>query len=171
MIRMKAIGAIALLLVALTGSAIVTLADHGGGSRDPLGALKRAITAATAPALTTQQETDLATLITNFKNAQPTEPDEALETAREAFDAAIIAGNASAAATAATAIATRQAQLSEARLKAVATFELAVLANLQTGGQLAPLRAKYDDERVLDLVGSLIGGGPGGPGGGGRGGR
>jgi hypothetical protein len=169
MIRTKFIGAIALLLVALSASAIVSLADHGP-SREPLSALKRAITAANAPALTAQQETDLTTLITTFKNALPTEPDAALVAAREAYDAAILAGNLTAAQTAATAIATRQAQLSDVRLKAEAAFEITVLANLQTGGQLAPLAVKYDDERILDIVGSLVGhgGGPGGGPGGGR---
>ncbi|MFN0088023.1 MAG: hypothetical protein ACKVX9_21700 [Blastocatellia bacterium] len=171
MIRTKFIGAIALLLVALSASAVISLADHGP-SRDPLGILKRAITAANAPALTAQQEVDLNTLITAFKAAQPTEPDTVLEAARDAYDAAILAGNLAASQTAATAIAARLAQLSEARLKAEAQFEITVLANLQTGGQLAPLRAKYDDERVLDIVGSLAGrDGPGGPGGGGRRGR
>lgn len=157
-----------MLFVALTASAIVSLANQGP-SRDPLGALKRAIAAANAPALTAQQETDLNALITAFKAALPTEPDAALDAAREAYDAAILAGNLTGAQTAATAIATRQAQLSEARLKAEAQFEITVLANLQTGGQLAPLAVKYDDERILDIVGSLVGhGGPGGGPGGGR---
>lgn len=163
MIKNRFTGATALLFCALALSAITVLADRGP-TRDPLGVLKRAITQANAPALTTQQETDLNTLITNFKNSQPSEPDEALEAARDAYDAAILALNLTTAQSQATAIATRQAQLSDARLKAEAQFKIAVLTNLQSGGQLALLRQQFSDDRVLDIVGSLIGGRGFGPG-------
>jgi hypothetical protein len=151
----------ALLICALALSSFMALADHGP-TRDPLGVLKRAITQANAPALTAQQETDLNTLITNFRNAQPTEPDEALEAARDAYDAAILALDLTAAQTQATAIAARQAQLADARLKAEAQFKIAVLTNLQSGGQLALLRQQFSDDRVLEIVSSLIGRGFGG---------
>ena len=111
MITSRFISIIAMLLAALAASAAMV----SGGSnqtRDPLGALKRAITQANAPALTTQQETDLNALITSYRSTQPTEPDEALEAARDAFNAAILAGNLSAAQAQATVIATRSAQLS-----------------------------------------------------------
>jgi hypothetical protein len=152
----------ALLLCALAASAIMALADHNGQTRDPLGVLKRAIIAAAAPALSAAQETALTALITNYKAALPTEPDATLEAARDAYDAAILAGNLATAQTQATAIATRQAQLSDARLKAEAQFKITVLANLQAGGQLAALRQRYEDDRVLDIVSSLIGRGGGG---------
>ena len=139
--------------------------------RDPLAGLKRAITRANAPALTTQQETDLTALITAYRDAQPDEPDAQLETARDAFDAAIPAGNATAATTAAQAIATRSAALTLARLQAQATFEIAVRNNLNSGGQLTPLTTALGSEGVLRLLESLAGGhGFGGPGGGGPGG-
>lgn len=156
-VRLAGIG---LLLICILSSA-TSFADQGR-ERDPLAGLKRAISQANAPTLTTQQETDLTTLITNFKNALPDEPDAALEAARDAFDAAILAGNATAAATAATAIANRTAVLLNDRLKAEATFQLAVLTLLKNGGQLAPLTTKYGDDRVLDIVRSLNGGGFGG---------
>lgn len=166
MIRSKFINA-ALLFCALAVSTTMTFAQHGPGgpggpggqTRDPLSALKRAITQATAPSLTTQQETDLTALITAYKDAQPDEEDAALVAAREAYAAALLAGNLASAQAQAKIIATRQAALSEARLNAAATFTLAALANLQTGGQLAALKTKFGDERTLNLVQSLIGGG------------
>src|ERR1041384_6535036 len=95
--------------------------------RDPLAGLKRAITRANAPALTTQQETALTALITAYRDALPDGEDAQLEAAREAFEAAILARNATAATTAAQTIATRTAALTLAALQAQATFEIAVL--------------------------------------------
>jgi hypothetical protein len=157
----------ALLFCALIASTTMAFAQHGHGgpggpqgqTRDPLGALKRAITQASAPALTTQQETDLTALITAFKATLPAEEDATLEAAREAFDAALLAGNLATAQTQATAIATRQAQLSDARLKAVAKFVIDALTILKNGGQFAALQTKFGDERTLHLVESLAGGG------------
>jgi hypothetical protein len=144
--------------------AATALAQH---QRDPLAGLKRAITRANAPALTTQQETALTALITAYRDALPDGEDAQLEAARDAFEAAILARNATAAATAAQAIATRTAALTLARLQAEATFEIAVLNNLNSGGQLTPLTTAIGNEGVLRLVGSLAGGhGFGGPGGG-----
>jgi hypothetical protein len=151
----------ALLLGVFVASAIGAWADHNGRTRDPLGLLKRAITTAAAPELTAAQETALTTLITNYKATLPTGDDTALEAARDAYDAALLAGNLAAAQTQATAIAMRQAQLSDARLKGEAQFKIAALANLQAGGQLAILRQRFEDDRVLDIVGSLIGRGGG----------
>ncbi|MBI1759878.1 MAG: hypothetical protein HYR56_00440 [Acidobacteria bacterium] len=157
----------ALLFCALIASTTMTFAQHGpdgsqGQTRDPLGALKRALTQASAPALTTQQETDINALITAFKAAQPTDGDATLEAARDAFDAALLAGNLTAAQTQATAIATRQAQLSDARLKTVAKFVIGALTILKNGGQLDALKTKFGDDRTLQLVESLAGGGFGG---------
>lgn len=150
------------LLGLLTMSAFAVGQRHGdgpggNGSRDGLAGLRRAITAANAPALTTTQETALTALITAYRDAQPDEEDAALAAARDAFDAAIIAGNQTAADTAAAQIATRQAELSAARLRALSRFEIAVLANLSSGGQLAPLTAAIGAERVLRLVSALAG--------------
>ena len=167
--QMKSTSLLALLLgVLVLGS---SQASAQSVSRDPLTGLKRAISQASAPALTTQQETDLTALITAYKSAQPDTEDTTLQTARDAFDAAIIAGNLTTAQTQADAIAARQAVLSAARLKLQAKFEIDVLTNLKNGGQLTPLITKFDEDRVLNLVRSLAGGGggiggPGGPGGG-----
>ncbi|HZS09050.1 MAG TPA: hypothetical protein VFD58_29715 [Blastocatellia bacterium] len=154
--RERFVKATALLLCAVIGSAAITLAQRGQ-ARDPLRGLKRALTEAGAAALTADQETQLNTLITNFRNAQPTEPDAALEAARGAFEDAILAGDLAAAQAQATTIANRIAALKNAELQAEAQFEIAVLGLLRSGGQLDSLNQKFGADRVLELVESLIG--------------
>lgn len=161
---------IVLLLSIITVSVTTSLAQQT--QRDPLAGLKRVIMQAGAPALTAQQEADLNTLITNFQNAQPSEPDAALEAARDAFDAAILAGDLAAATAQAAIIATRSAELHNLKLTAEATFEIGVLAVLKSGGQYDTLQQKLGNDRLLALVGSLAGHGfDGGFGGGPRGGH
>jgi hypothetical protein len=65
-------------------------------------------------------------------------------------------------------ISARQAELSNNRLRAEAKFKIDVLANLKTGGQLAPLVEKYGNDRVLAIVDSLAWRGGGHRGGGPR---
>jgi len=166
-LREKLANIAVLMFCVIIGGASVTLANNVS-QRDPLRSLKRAITEANAPALTTDQETQLNTLITTYKDALPDEPDEALEAAREAFDAAILAGNLTEAQAQAAIIATRTAELTNNKLGAEAAFEIGALAVLKTGGQYDPLVTKYGAERVLALVGSLVGRGFGGGPGGGR---
>ncbi len=174
--QVKWIGASMMLLCAIALSVTTAFAQPQRPTRDPLSFLKRAITEANAPALTTAQETELTALITAYRDAQPDEPDAELEAAQDAYNAAILAGNATEAAAQATVIANRIAVLSKARLDLQARFEIAVLANLNNGGQLEPLKTKFG-ERVLGIVRSLaghggrdggFGGGPGGGPGGGR---
>jgi len=155
-LRERFISLTLLLLCAMAGSAILALAQPGQ-QHDPLAFLKRAITEANAPALTAQQETQLNDLITNFRQAQPSGPDDALEAARTAYNNAILAGDLAAAQAQAQVIANRIAALANARLQAEAKFDIDVLAVLKSGGQLDPLRQKFGDDRVLGLVSSLAG--------------
>jgi hypothetical protein len=157
--QVKLAGVAFLLLCLVAAGATTTTAQQ---TRDPLRGLKRAITEANAPALSADQETQLNTLITAYRDALPDEPDAALEAARDAFDAAVLAGALTAAQAQATIIANRTAELTNTRLRAEAAFEIAALASLKTGGQYDPLVAKFGAERVLALVGSLVGRGPGG---------
>lgn len=166
----KLAGIALLMICAVVGSTTMGMAQSGQ-TRDPLKGLKRAISDASAPALTSAQEADLNTLITAYQDAQPDEPDAALETARKAFDAAILAGDQTAANAQAVIISNRAAVLSNARLQAEAKFQIAVLAILKAGSQLDALTQKLGADRLLDLVGSLAGhsggghaGGSGGPG-------
>jgi hypothetical protein len=135
-------------------------------TRDSLGFLKRALTEAGAPALTTDQETQITTLVTAYKAAQPTEPSQALLDARAAYAAAVVAGDAAAAQNQAGIIAGLIAGENNTRLLALAKFGTDVSALLKNGGQLEYLVQKLSAERVLGVIESLVGHGGGGPGGG-----
>lgn len=139
------------------------------GTHDPLGFLKRALTEASAPVLTTEQETQITALITAYNAAQPTEPNQALIDARTAFAAAVVAGDAAAAQTQAGIIAGLIAGENNTRLLALAKFGTDVATILKNGGQLSYLAQKFSPERVLNLIESLVGHGGFGPGGGGFG--
>lgn len=168
------VNSLALLLCVMVGGAISAVAQpQQRPQRDALGFLKRALTEASAPALTAQQETQLTALIASFREAQPDGPDEQLNAARTAYNNALLAGDAATATAQATIIANRSAALTTTRLQADAQFKIAVLAVLKSGGQLDALQQKFGAERVLGIAGSLAGGrgfgGPGGPGGPGHG--
>lgn len=156
--------ATALLLGVMAGQTILGLAAGPGGQRGGgLSSLRRAIAQANATALTTDQETQIAALVTAYRNALPDDDDdEALEAARDAFDAAVLAGNAAGAQAQATVIANLNAAQTAARLNAEATFEIALLALLRTGGQLTPLVTQFGNDRVLSLIDGLLGGSGGG---------
>jgi len=154
--RKRFVSITVLLLCAITGSTTLAL-GRNSQQRDPLRGLKRALTEANAPALTSDQETQLNTLITNFQNALPEEPDATLEAARTAFDDAVLAGNLTAAQAQAQVLANRTAELANARLRAEAQFEISALALLKSGGQLDLLTQRFGNDRLLELIGSLVG--------------
>src|SRR5262245_60940303 len=112
-----------ILICAVAGGVIMAMAQQRP-QHDPLGFLKRAITEANAPALSTDQETQLTTLITNFRSAQPKGPDEALEAAHKALAAAILAGDLAAAQLQIETIKTKGSELSAARMQAMAKFQI-----------------------------------------------
>lgn len=167
--QVRWIGASMMLLCAL---ALSLNTAFGQSQRDPLGQLKRAITQANAPTLTSTQESAITALITAYKDAQPDEPDATIEAARDAYVAAILAGKLADAQAQATIIANQSAVLAKNRLDAQAKFDIDVLTILSNGGQLDPLNTKFGADRVLGLVSSLAGPGGGfdggGPGGGGH---
>ncbi|MGE0128656.1 MAG: hypothetical protein AB7U82_11300 [Blastocatellales bacterium] len=163
--RGKSTIATVLLLCAIVGGAAMVLAQQGPQrrQRDPLGFLKRAITEANAPALTAEQETQLKAQIASFRDAQPDEPDEALHAAHTAYNDAILAGDLATAQAQAAIIANRSAELSNARLQALAKFHVDAQAVLKNGGQWELLKQKFGD-RLVGMIGSLAGGPPfGGP--------
>jgi len=157
----------AFLLLCLTMAATALSQGEHRQQREELGFLKHALTEAGAPALTSEQETQLKTLISNFRSAHHPGPDETLEAARTAYSAALLAGDLTAAQAQATTIAGRTAELSGARLQAATKFQIDALAVLKSGGQLDVLRQKLGDERVVGLIGMFAGVPPfGGPPGG-----
>lgn len=143
-LRMRLVSVTVLLLCVTASGAIIAMARQRP-ERDPLGFLKRVITEANAPALTSEQETQLNTLITASSNARPTEPDEALLSARAAYNSAILAGDLATAQAQAPAIANRIAELATSRLRAQAKFQIDLLNVLKSGGQLEPLKQKFGD--------------------------
>ena len=134
-------GATAVLLCALVGSATLAQAQRGP-QHDPLGFLKRAITEANAPALTTQQETQLTDLINAFHQGRTHTPDQTLQNSHKADATAILAGDQSAAQAAAATIASRTAELSSARLQAETKFRSDIVNLLKSGGQFGPQRVE-----------------------------
>jgi len=161
------IKAVALAMLALVMA--TTFALGQGRTADPYAALKRALTQAAAPALSTAQETALTALVNEFKAALPDEDDEVLDNAREAYDAAIIAGDLAAAQAQISIITNRTAQLQDARMQAQAKFSIGALSVLKTGGQYDLLVAKYGSDRVLGMITMLTGRGGKGPDGPGEG--
>lgn len=154
--KMSLLGGTAFLICALlTNLALASTQQRG--TRDPLGFLKRALTDAGAPALTTDQETQITAAVTAFRAAQPDEPSQALLDAKAAFDAAVLAGNLAAAQTQAGIISGLIAAENNARLLALAKFATDVRTILSNGGQLAYLTQKYDAQRVVGIIESLAG--------------
>jgi len=145
-----------LLFCAIAGLSTMALAQQGR-TRDPLAFLKRAITEANAPALTADEETQLTTLITNFRQAQPHGPNQQLLDARKAYNNAVLAGDLDTAQTQAGIISGLMAAQSRSGLTARAKFDTDALAALKNGGQLDALAQKFGNQRVLMLIGSLAG--------------
>jgi len=173
-LRMRLVSVTVLLLCATASSAIIAKAQQRP-QRDPLEFLKRVITEANAPALSSEQEARLKTLIADSRNARPTEPDEALLSARAAYNNAILEGDLATAQAQAQVIAGRIAELAATRMQARTKFQIDVVNVLKSGGQLEPLKQKFGD-RLPRIIGFLAGGPPfggrpfggpwGGPGGG-----
>jgi len=138
---------------------------------NPLGMLERALQQASAPALTTDQQNALTSLITAFRSSLPKPgQDTALVNAQNAYDNAILSKDANGAANAAAAIAAENSNLESARLLAAANSEISALGML-TSDQIAALQSKLGTTGLVRVLGTLFGG-PGmfaGPGGRGRG--
>ena len=159
-LRGRVITSNSLLLGLILGVATIAQAQRGE-PHEHLGFLKRVLNEAGATALTSDQETQLNTLITNFRNAQPKDKDETLEAARTAYSNAIIAGDLAAAQAQAAIISGQQTAHLNARAQGIAKFQIDVLAVLKGGGQLDVLRQKLGDERLVRMIGGLAGeGGP-----------
>ena len=137
-------------------------AASGQMTRDPLAFLKQALNKAGAAALTSDQETALNSLITNFRSAnQPTSDQTTqLQAAREAYATAILAKNSGAAATAADSLAGLLAIRQRAMLEAEAGFQVQALSDL-SNDQVSALVNSIGNNGVLRVLQSLIGPRPG----------
>lgn len=136
--------------------------DVSGSAQAPdmLGSLKATLADAGASALTSDQATQIQTLITDFHTATaPT-----VSAARLAYDNYILAGNVTSAAALIQTLTSEQAVQDLARMQALVTYSVGVVNVLQSG-QLSLLQQKLGADSLVLLIQSLAGG-PGGPGGG-----
>lgn len=130
---------------------------------DLLGPLKNALQAAGAPELTTDQETSIKNLITNFRAAnQPVPPDGNAQADRLKYDEAILSGNTAAVSAQINKMVSYQVGQISARMNAEAAFTMAVVQVL-TADQVNLLQKRMGSGGLVGMLQSLAGG-PGGPG-------
>lgn len=155
-------------------SALMAQPQHQPGApgppqHDSLAGLKRSLTEAGAPALSTQQEQQLTQLIETARENHPKGPNEIMEAARRAYDNAIVAGNLAAANAQAAIIAQQISTDVNTHLQAEAKFKIDAL-NVVKGNanQITALTQRFGTAGLSHLLNSLAGGpgrpdGPGGP--------
>jgi hypothetical protein len=136
-----------------------------GAPVSPLTRLARVLEQAGAPALGTDEQTQLTTLITNFRSANaPQPPSDAVKTAHQNFDNAILSGDSTGAASQVAILVNNQSTEATARMQAQANFAIEVIKILRANGQVDPLLKQIGEAGVVRLAMSLAGG----PGVGGR---
>ena len=171
-VRVVMVGLI--LMGLITGGFALLMAQPSPSTpRDPLAPLKRALAAANAPALTTQQEDQLNSLITAFQagRTQPG-PDATIKAAQQAYDNAILAGDLATAQSQAGILANQITSHMTSRLQAETSFKVQVVNSLKTNGdQLNLLVQHFGADRVSRMLSMLAGFGRRGPGPGFKGGR
>lgn len=156
-IVLKVVTLLCLILLGLQGS---NAQDRT--QRDQLAGLKRALSEAGATALSTDQETALKTLITDYQASRAAStPDATLVAAQTAYETAILAGDLATASAQASIIATRKAALELAELQAEAKFKTSFL-NTLTAAQLNALKTRFGTSGLLRLLGGDSGFGGGG---------
>ena len=127
---------------------------------DHLTRLKRALQVAGAAALSSDQETQINSLITSFRASHtPPTPNPSVQSARAAFDNAILSGNYDTAS--ANIIAQNMATQTATRLQEGANFAISVVRALSKD-QVSQLVTRFGNVRAVQLLESLAGGpGPG----------
>ena len=130
-----------------------------GARGNPLAMLQASLQQAGAAALTTDQTTQLTSLITAFRSNQPKPgQDTVLTGARNDLDNAILSGNTAGVTAAATAIASEQSKVQYQQILAEASFEISALGVLTTS-QVTALQGKLGTTGLVrGVLGSMIGG-------------
>ena len=138
-------------------AAVAATAQTVRPTPDSLRGLKRALESASAPALSSQQEEQLKTLIQQFRESRKSqEPDAALGAARKAYQEAILAGDAAAANAQAQTIANLVAVHSSESLKAESGLAIQALAIIKSNPQqYDALVQKFGNSGVSRLMSSL----------------
>jgi hypothetical protein len=157
--KMKVFISVGVLAAACLLSVLPLLAQNTAKipARDLLMPLKKALEAAGAPALTGTQETELNTLIKDFRsNKVPQTPSADMKAARLAYENAILSGDAVSAGKQITAIVDNNAARETARLNAIAKFAVTALSVLKTNpDQTKLLQKQFGDRGVVRIIESL----------------
>jgi hypothetical protein len=125
---------------------------------NPLGMLERALQQVGATALSSDQVTQLTSLVTSFRSNLPKPGQDAtLISAQTAYDNDVLSGNSSDAATQAGIIAAENSKLESARLQAEANSEISALGIL-TSDQITALQSKLGTTGLVRVLGTLFGG-------------
>ncbi len=159
--------AIALCMVAMLAGTALAQGRMGrmgqGQPQNLLMPLKNALQNAGAVALSSDQETKISTLITNFRAAnQPAAPSADVQAARLKYDDAILAGQTAVASAQIPILVANQTSQASSRLMSDAAFAMAVVQVL-TPDQVSTLVNRMGSGGVVRMVESLAGG-PGGMG-------
>jgi Spy/CpxP family protein refolding chaperone len=129
-----------------------------GAQGNPLAMLQRSLQQAGAAALTSDQTTQLTSLITAFRSNQPKPgQDTVLTGARTALDSAILSGDTNGVSNAATTIAGEMSKIQYQQTVAEANFEISALAVLTTS-QVTALQTKLGTTGLVRVLGSMVGG-------------
>jgi hypothetical protein len=130
---------------------------QGNARRNPLIFLERAIQKSGAPTLTSDQQSQLESLIRNYRSAQKTTGrDPAVQSAGRNLESAVLSGNSANATTAADALARALASDLPKHLEARANFEAQAFGILRP--QATALQQNIGNRGMLALLGSLAGG-------------
>ncbi len=136
-------------------------AAQAAGQGNSLVRLENALQAASAAALSSDQETQINALITSFRSSHtPPTPDPAVQSARTAFDSAILGGSYDAAS--ANTILQARASNEATRMQELGNFAVSVVKVLSKD-QINSLVTKFGAPRVVALIESMSfpGRGPG----------
>jgi len=151
---------LAFVLPGMSMAQAVMYSGQSDQTPDYLRPLKQALANAGATALTSDQETAIQTLITNFRTSTESTP----SATRLAYDNDILTGNVAGAIALIPALNAEQAQQEQARQEAEISFAAAVVKALSSA-QLSALQQKLGADDTVRLIQSLAGGPGGGHGG------
>jgi len=153
----KGFSMVLILCLGAGSLAMAQMMNRPAGQGNSLARLQRAIQQSGAPALTTEQQNQLQTLIQNYRSSQQsTDPNSAVQTARQNLENAVLRGDQNGANAAADALAGAMTANMTRRLEAQAAFEIQALTILQP--QATALKQELGNSGLLGLLGSLAGG-------------
>jgi hypothetical protein len=129
-----------------------------GARGNPMAMLRRSLQQAGAAGLTSDQTTQLTSLITAFHSNQPKPGQDTVLTGyRNDLDNAILSGNTAGVTTAANNIIGETTKIQNQQILAEASFEISALGVL-TADQVTALKGKLGTTGLVRVIGSMVGG-------------